>query len=295
MALFDCRESIVEESAISPSYLLSLAGCNWECCFCNVDQGARTGRTLSRQLFSRLVDEALDAGMKTVQFTGGEPALHADGLHELLRGDGRLPAVLNTNLSVDLMGHPLLEHLAGLVCSVKFGRDQCAMRLAGVADYVGLIRGRAVALHRRFRKIIVRHLLMPGHIDCCLKPTALWMAAGSPGATLSLLTGYVPPVRSDEAPELLRCLRPDEIDEAVAFCAGLGLDLEVSSWRVPGAAAAAAVTRPRPNRAMAEEVEMVIDAAGRICFSGFSDSCARLLRGLSPIDECEGEAWRKPD
>lgn len=295
MTLFDCRESTVEENAVNPSYLLCLAGCNWRCLFCNAAQGARKGTPLSQELFSRLVDEAVDAGMKTVQFTGGEPALHADRLVELLDADGRLPAVINTNLSVDLSVHPLPVRLSALICSVKFGNNRCALRLAGVEDYVGLIRGRAAALHRSCGGLIVRHLAMPGHLECCLKPTAAWLAAEIPGAILSLLTGYVPPAHAAGAPELLRCLRGDEIDEAVTFCRGLGLKLEVSSWRGAAAAEACGTQVPRQSRAMPDEVEMVIDAAGRICFSGFRDSCAKLLRGLSPTGTSEGEAWLKPD
>ena len=286
--IFDARESTVEESAINPSYLLGLSGCNWHCLFCNVDQGERPGRPLTRTLYSQLVDEALDGGMRTMQFTGGEPTLHADALCELLAADHRVPAVLNTNLSRDLVGHPILPRVSALIGSVKFGNDECGRRLAGINGYTGMIRERAQRLNRALEGIIVRHLLMPGHLDCCFKPIATWIAKEMPGATLSLLVGYVPPQAAAGAQEILRCLKDSEVHEAVLFAQSHSLSFEVSAARVEAARAAVTHRSTRQSRAFPEEVEMVIDAAGRICFSGFRDSCAQLTQGLRPGKSSEG-------
>ncbi len=41
-------------------------------------------------------------------------------------------------------------------------------------------------------ELIVRHLLMPGHVDCCWRPVAEWLAAELPGVKVNLRSGFWP-------------------------------------------------------------------------------------------------------
>ena len=41
-------------------------------------------------------------------------------------------------------------------------------------------------------ELIVRHLLMPGHLDCCTRPVLTALARHVPDATVNLMTGYRP-------------------------------------------------------------------------------------------------------
>ena len=44
----------------------------------------------------------------------------------------------------------------------------------------------------RSGELLVRHLLMPGHLECCTRPALEWLRANVPGATVNLMTGYHP-------------------------------------------------------------------------------------------------------
>jgi putative pyruvate formate lyase activating enzyme len=70
--------------------------------------------------------------------------------------------------------------------------------------------------------VVVRHLLMPGHFDCCTEPVLAWLAA-RPDLRVSLLTQYVPPAHA-RGP-LARPLDPGDAARAAALAGSLGLRL----------------------------------------------------------------------
>jgi putative pyruvate formate lyase activating enzyme len=72
------------------------------------------------------------------------------------------------------------------------------------------------------RRILVRHLLMPGHLDCCTRPVLQWLAQW-PDLQVSLLAQYLAPAHAKG--ELAATLAPDEIDAAYALARQLGLRL----------------------------------------------------------------------
>jgi putative pyruvate formate lyase activating enzyme len=72
------------------------------------------------------------------------------------------------------------------------------------------------------KRVIVRHLLMPGHYDCCTVPVLQWLA-GLPGIEVSLLTQYLAPAHAPG--ELAAPLDPAEIDAAFVLAHRLNLRL----------------------------------------------------------------------
>ncbi len=75
--------------------------------------------------------------------------------------------------------------------------------------------------------MIVRHLLMPGHMACCFRPVVDWLSANLPGARLQLYTGYVPCYRSGDDPTIARLNSRSEIRVAVDYLKGLDLNWDV--------------------------------------------------------------------
>jgi uncharacterized Fe-S radical SAM superfamily protein PflX len=63
-------------------------------------------------------------------------------------------------------------------------------------DYWRVVTGciARVAL-RTGAAVIVRHLLMPGHFDCCTAPALSWLAT-QPTVQVSLLTQYLAPAHA---------------------------------------------------------------------------------------------------
>jgi putative pyruvate formate lyase activating enzyme len=71
--------------------------------------------------------------------------------------------------------------------------------------------------------VIVRHLLLPGHEDCCTRPTLEWLAAELPQVKVSLRANYVPPIEAQFAPTQYVTSR--EAEAATDYARHLGLHL----------------------------------------------------------------------
>ncbi|MHC4219661.1 MAG: radical SAM protein, partial [Planctomycetota bacterium] len=192
--------SFAEEPALVPSYMVYLGACNFRCRFCV--QGPlcfapRHGTLMRPDEAAADFTRAVAAGARTINLLGGEPSLHAHTILEIAAAaDGTLPLVLNSNMYmtpevIDLLDGAVTMYLADF----KFGNDRCARRLAGVDRYLEVVTRNILHAERR-GEIIIRHLLMPGHRDCCYRPVAEWVAAHLPHVPFNVMTGFVPPGRA---------------------------------------------------------------------------------------------------
>ncbi len=91
------------------------------------------------------------------------------------------------------------------VADFKFGNDACAKRLAGIDDYITIVT-RNLLLADRQADLIVRHLLLPGHFDCCYLPIVRWIREFLPHAKFSIRDGYLPSWQAKQVAELSRPL-----------------------------------------------------------------------------------------
>jgi len=74
-------------------------------------------------------------------------------------------------------------------------------------------------------RLIVRHLLMPGHVECCWKPVAQWLAAELPRVRVNLRYGFWPAWHSRRHPELRQPPSAEECVQARRIARGLSLRL----------------------------------------------------------------------
>jgi putative pyruvate formate lyase activating enzyme len=219
--------SYAEELDLLPSYMVYLGGCNFRCRFCvqapgcfDPGGGHRVVPEAAAGDFGRVVSR----GARTINLLGGEPSMHLHTILEIAAAaESPLPIVLNSNM---YMTPEVIELLDGVVtlylADFKFGNDMCAERIAGVRRYVGVVTRNLLLASGRSR-VIVRHLLMPGHVECCLRPVASWMAEHLPEAEITLMTGYLPAWRAVGMPGLSGCLSEAERTEADRVIDELGL------------------------------------------------------------------------
>jgi putative pyruvate formate lyase activating enzyme len=183
--------------------------------------GTRVTPAEAAQDFSRVVAR----GAKTVNLLGGEPSLHLHTILEIAAAaESPLPLVLNSNMYMTPEVIELLDGVVSLyVADFKFGQDRCAKSLAGVDRYVEVVTRNLIAASQR-AEVIVRHLVMPGHSECCFRLVARWMAEHLPEVPFTLMTGYVPAWRTARASDdLSRSLTEAERETAEAYVQELGL------------------------------------------------------------------------
>ncbi len=220
--------SLTDEPELVPSLRIHLGGCNFRCRFCNTAPrcfAPRLGERLEPASVAREWSRILvEQQLRSIHLLGGEPTLHAHTILQIALHAGKpLPIVLDTNLYVTPEALELIEDVVHTyVADYKFGNDACAERLAGVPRYTEVLQRNLRTLAPTGR-LIVRHLLMPGHIECCFAPVAEWVARELPGVRFNLMTGYLPAYRAAGEPTLGRLLRPHEITAARGRLRELGL------------------------------------------------------------------------
>ena len=74
-------------------------------------------------------------------------------------------------------------------------------------------------------RLIVRHLLLPGHLDCCYRPIVRWMKAHLPGVKFSVRDGYLPSWQARHYPELARPLDRRDGRAALSLATRVGLNV----------------------------------------------------------------------
>jgi len=73
--------------------------------------------------------------------------------------------------------------------------------------------------------MIVRHLMLPGHLECCTKPVLRWLANTLPGALVNVMDQYRPMHRAAEFSELRSMVPRGDYEEAIALARKLKLIL----------------------------------------------------------------------
>jgi putative pyruvate formate lyase activating enzyme len=74
-------------------------------------------------------------------------------------------------------------------------------------------------------ELIIRHLLMPGHLDCCWRPVAEWLAENLPGVKVNLRSGFWPAWKSARHMELRGTVSAAETGRALEIANICGLNL----------------------------------------------------------------------
>ena len=171
----------------APTFCLFLRGCSLRCASCyRPDELRALGRaeTPAAEAAS-LLDAAADDGAESWHVLGGNPDESLPGLLAALALTSRSrPLAWNSALT---LAPPALALLRGVVdvwvSDLKFGGDACAARLARVDGYSAATRRNLLALAGE-RHVVVRHMVSPGHLDCCTRPVRAWVAAHLPGRPL---------------------------------------------------------------------------------------------------------------
>lgn len=193
---FSAQTEVSDETELIPAFAVALSGCDLRCDFCITGASSwnsRAGARFSAAEVAARAVVALRAGARTIMVLGGEPTIHLPSVLDLV---SRLPAtatlVWKTNAHGSAQARTLLDGMFDVwLADLKFGNDTCAGRLARTPNYVRPARENLLWANDHSH-LIVRHLLMPGHVDCCWRPAAEWLAEALPGVKVSLRTGFWP-------------------------------------------------------------------------------------------------------
>ena len=226
---FSAQVEVSDELELMPTFSVALSGCDLRCDFCITGKAswdARAGLGFAAGQMAERARLALHNGARTIMVLGGEPTIHLPAALEFV---SHLPAsaklIWKTNAHGTARARALLDGLFDVwLADFKFGNDACAQRLAKVPDYVRVVRENLLWADDH-SELIVRHLLMPGHVECCWRPVAEWLAENLPGGKVNLRAGFWPAWQARRHGELLNVLSMSEHDFAFGLAGELGLNL----------------------------------------------------------------------
>ena len=238
-----------EEPPLNPIVNVFFSHCNLQCIYCQNWQISGGGERLKVKgerysvdtLADLIVSHLLPLTSHLSPMLGFVTAAHyADRIPEILeavRQRGFTPTVIYNSGGYESV--ETLRSLEGLVDiylpDFKYMDADLAQDYSHASDYPEVAQAALREMRRQvggalkvdedgraYRGLIVRHLVLPGHVDNSLQCLD-WLADFMPfGLHLSLMAQYFPPRPGLPAP-LNRCITPEEYAAVVAHAEELGL------------------------------------------------------------------------
>jgi len=226
---FSAQVEVSDEIELIPTFAVALSGCDLRCDFCITGRESwnpRAGLGFDAIAMAAQTKVALHNGARTIMVLGGEPTIHLPDALEFishLPDDARL--IWKTNAHGSAQARELLDGMFDVwLADFKFGNDTCALRLAKVPDYIRIVQENLLWADEH-SELIVRHLLMPGHVECCWQPVAEWLAENLPEVKVNLRAGFWPAWHAARHHELRGTVTAGENDNAFELARQLGLNL----------------------------------------------------------------------
>ncbi len=227
--VFSAQVEVSDELEIIPTFAIALSGCDLRCSFCITGKESwnpRAGESVDLEQLSSAASRALQEGARSIMILGGEPTIHLPTALEIasvLPDDATL--IWKTNAHASSESRELLDGIFDLwIADYKFGNDWCAQRLAAVSDYTNVIRENLLWANTH-SELLVRHLLMPGHVDCCWQPVAQWLAEALPRVKVNLRSGFWPAWQARKHAELSGTTSSRETERALSIAKDYNLCL----------------------------------------------------------------------
>lgn len=223
---------IAEEPFINPSFNLQLAGCGLRCRFCQQGDFLDCEKLPAPPLQALTWLQLRLKGARSFSFIGGNPdeSLYAVlGFLRTAPSLWKLPVVWNCHAYSSPLTLSLLDGLADVyVPDYKFGAARCAQTLAEAPDYPEVAQAAIAAMLTQGVPVIVRILVLPGHLECCHYPALKFLASQPEQKRLwvSIRGQYCPDYQIGPLDgELARRVQPGEVATVLGMARGLGLQV----------------------------------------------------------------------
>ncbi len=214
-----------EEPELVPSFTIFFSGCNFHCQFCqnyDISQKITGYEVQPKELAKKL--EKISA--RNINWVGGSPTPNLLYILETLKNyEGDMPSVWNSNMYMSEDTMRLLNGTQDVyLTDLKYGNDECALRLSKVKNYTEVVERNHV-LAKKQAELIVRHLVLPNHLECCTTEVAKFVSEKlGKNTRFNLMFQYRPIYKSYRYDEINRTLRKEEVSRALEIVKDEGLE-----------------------------------------------------------------------
>lgn len=216
-----------EEPMLVPSFTIFFMGCNSHCQFCQnwgISQWFERGNIITVKEIAKMIDDNKDC--RNVNFVGGEPTPQLPFILDALQYvKSNIPTVWNSNFYMSLNSMNLLKGVIDVYLpDWKYWDNKCAERLSKLQNYLEIIR-RNHDLAFKDSEMIIRHLVLPNHFECCTKPILNYIAENyGEKVIVNIMGQYKPEYKAREYTDISRFPTQEELEKAWKLAEELGLN-----------------------------------------------------------------------
>ncbi|MCS7143231.1 MAG: radical SAM protein [Aigarchaeota archaeon] len=244
--------------------------CNMRCAFCqnsDISHDKDNGTVFTPRMLAWAAWLLRMEGCHNVNFVGGEPTIHLHNIVEAIsllrnfnefmsnaliakadylpypmnprysdyRGEFNVPILWNSNMFMSREALLILRELVDIwLPDFKFGNNRCALWLSRTPWYLETVSTNHRTIYEWGEDIIIRHLVMPGHMECCTKPVLRWISENMPDTPVNVMDQYHPdaycnpndPRYDSRYGDMARYPTRDEIYAAYKYAKELGLNFD---------------------------------------------------------------------
>ncbi len=219
-----------EEDILIPSATLFQSGCTMKCVYCqNAPESLdyNLGITWSVEKVSEWIEMKYKEGCKNVNFVGGDPTPYIPHIIKALSMvKVNIPVVFNSNAYFSEKAMMLLKDVVDVfLLDFRYFSDRCARDLSSAPKYPEVAKRNHI-LAEKYGELLIRVLVIPGHIECDAKPILKWISENlSDKVRVNILSQYHPWYKAYRYPEINRVLSYDEYLDVLNYAKDLGLNL----------------------------------------------------------------------
>jgi putative pyruvate formate lyase activating enzyme len=217
-----------EEPELVPSGTIFTLGCTLRCLHCqnwSISQWFEKGENYSPRKLAKVVEQLRKDGCRNVNLVGGDPTSWMPHWLETFKHlDVNVPVVWNSNSYYSTETSKLLAGFTDVyLLDFKYGPETCAERISDAPDYWRACT-RNHLYTKKYGELIIRVLVLPGHLECCTKPVMNWISQNlGSWVRVNLMFQYRPEWKSHQISELTRSLTEKDRLRAIELAKEAGL------------------------------------------------------------------------
>jgi putative pyruvate formate lyase activating enzyme len=252
--------------------------CNMRCAFCqngDISTDKWNGIPVTPRMVAMMMFQLRLEGVHNINLVGGEPTIHLHTIVQAIKEleniekmksldlsyilnayadfyrykfdkekafynkEFNVPILWNSNFFMSKETMMILREIIDIYLpDFKFGNDKCAIKLSRTPWYFETVSRNHKIVYEWGDNMLIRHLVMPNHVECCTKPVLLWIKQNMPDVLVNIMYQYHPdnycnklsPKYDPRYEEISRYPTKEELMEAYLYAKSLGLDFEIVSF-----------------------------------------------------------------
>ena len=194
-----------EEPPLVPSGTIFFSSCCLSCAFCqnaDISTNPDSGRLVTPDELGILAEALARDGAININYVGGDPVPNTHTIIGSLQNQTtNITQLWNSSMygSEEAM-NLLLDVMDVWLPDFKYGNNECAERLSGVKNYFDVVSRNHLMAYKS-GEVIIRHLVLPNHLECCTIPILEWVAKNMPNCMVNIMAQYRPEHRVRRNPD----------------------------------------------------------------------------------------------